>query len=51
MTAFIDFLKNLLPANPTANVEERYLADAVDLADLEQRMRWLERGRRPALND
>jgi hypothetical protein len=48
MFAVINALARFLAPTPSdvSNTDERYLAEAIDLNDLETRMRQLDRGRR-----
>lgn len=47
MTPILHFLRALFARLHTASPEESYLAEAVDLVDLEHRMATLEQRRRP----
>ncbi len=50
MSSLLNFLRHLFPMSPSqADIDEAYLADSVDLYELEHRMRLLDRrGRAPA---
>jgi hypothetical protein len=49
MTTFLDFIKTLIPRFESQRVlDEAYLAESVDIHDLERRMRELERRGRDA---
>jgi hypothetical protein len=49
MPKFIEFLKNLIPSiEPPSARDEAYLAEAVDIYDLERRMEEIDRRSRSA---
>jgi hypothetical protein len=46
ITAFINWVFDPIQTNPTESRDDKYLAEAVDMSDLERRMRVLDQ-RRP----